>query len=109
MYCQHLLIYSFDMRNESKEKIDSHNNLNNLKYEILKVWERLAKKVITVPRIIESLGCCAKTWQKSCKYWIMIWKQSHYKKHACSEQQAYFEKYRLPMKRTNEKKKQQMS
>lgn len=52
---------SFHARTERKEtKID---NYNDLKDEILKVWEELSKKVIKVPVIIGVLGCCKKIWK----------------------------------------------
>lgn len=61
----------FDMRTENKEKL---SNYNNLKPEISKVREGLAKKVIIVPVINGALGCCTKNTENSCRYWIVTLK-----------------------------------
>lgn len=38
------------------------DNENNLKGDILKVWEGLVKKIITVPGTVEKLGYCIGLW-----------------------------------------------
>lgn len=71
----------FNMRIASKEMGELHT-YNDLKYEIVKIWKGLAKKVIRVPLIIRALGCCTKNLDKCCRYCkIHVLQQWYFKKY----------------------------
>lgn len=71
----------FNMRIASKE-MDEFDTYNDLKYEIVKIWKGLAKKVIRLPLIIRALGYCTKKLDKSCRYCkIHVLQQWYFKKY----------------------------